>query len=140
MVKEAEANAEADKRERERVEVRNEGDSMIYSTEKSLKELGDKIPDAEKQKIEDAVAELKQALSGDNNDLIREKTEALKQASYKIAEELYKTQQGAAGGADMGGAGPDMNGGAAGPDSGAASGTTKGTADDVDYEVVDDDK
>ncbi|MDR2898018.1 MAG: molecular chaperone DnaK [Spirochaetaceae bacterium] len=136
MVKEAEANAEADRKERERVEVRNEADSMIYATEKSLKEMGDKVGAADKQQIEEAVAALKQALEGDNNDIIKEKTEALKQASYKIAEELYKNQAAA------GGAAPDMDGGAsAGPDmngSAADSGPRKGTADDVDYEVVDD--
>ena len=138
MVKEAEANAEADKKEREKVDARNEGDSMVYATEKSLKELGDKVNGADKQKIEDAVAALKQALSTDNVEDIKAKTEALKQASYKIAEEVYKQQaaqgagaQGASSaGADAQGAGPDMS------NSGAAS----GKADDVDYEVVDDDK
>ena len=139
MVKEAEANAEADKKEREKVDVRNEADSMVYATEKSLKDMGDKIDGADKQKIEDAIAALKQALTGDDVEAIKAKTEELKQASYKLAEEIYKQQgaQGAAGaGPDMGGAqgaGPDMgNGGNAGPD--------KGKADDVDYEVVDDDK
>ncbi len=138
MVKEAEANAEADKKEREKIDVRNDADSMVYATEKSLKELGDKVNGADKQKIEDAVAALKQALSTDNVEDIKAKTEALKQASYKIAEEVYKQQaaqgagaQGASSaGADAQGAGPDMS------NSGAAS----GKADDVDYEVVDDDK
>ena len=138
MVKEAEANAEADKKEREKVDVRNDADSMVYATEKSLKELGDKVNGADKQKIEDAVAALKQALSTDNVEDIKAKTEALKQASYKIAEEVYKQQaaqgagaQGASSaGADAQGTGPDMS------NSGAAS----GKADDVDYEVVDDDK
>ena len=140
MVKEAEANAEADKRERERVEARNEADSLIYATEKSMSELGDKISGADKQKIQDAIAALKQALESDNVDNIKAKTEELKQASYKIAEEVYKQQQAAGAGA-----GPDM-GGAAGAgmgDTGASSNagaSNKGSADDVDYEVVDDDK
>ncbi len=134
MVKEAEANAEADKREREKIEVRNEGDSLLYATEKTLKELGDKVSAADKQKIDDAAAALKQALQTDNLDDIKAKTEALKQASYKIAEEVYKQQQ-AAGAA----------GGAPGTDAGASSSTSsasqnKGKADDVDYEVVDDEK
>jgi molecular chaperone DnaK len=134
MVKEAEANAEADKKEREKIDVRNEADSMVYATEKSLKELGDKVSDADKQKIEDSVAALKQALTTDNVEDIKAKTEELKQASYKIAEEVYKQQQaaGAGTGPDMGGAGPDMGSTNAGP--------TSGKADDVDYEVVDDDK
>ena len=139
MVKEAEANAEADKREREKVEVRNEADSLVYATEKSMKELGDKVAGADKQKIDDAIAALKRALEGDNVEEIKAKTEELKQASYKIAEEVYKQQQaaGAGAGPDMGGAGPDM-GGAAGNAGG--TGPNKGTAEDVSYEVVDDDK
>ena len=137
MVKEAEANAEADKREREKVEVRNEADSLVYATEKSMNELGDKVTGADKQKIEDAIAALKRALEGDNVEEIKAKTEELKQASYKIAEEVYKQQQAAGAGA-----GPDM-GGATGADAGGATGGTgpnKGTAEDVSYEVVDDDK
>ena len=139
MVKEAEANAEADKREREKVEVRNEADSLVYATEKSMKELGDKVAGADKQKIDDAIAALKRALEGDNVGEIKAKTEELKQSSYKIAEEVYKQQQaaGAGAGPDMGGAGPDM-GGAAGNAGG--TGPNKGTAEDVSYEVVDDDK
>ncbi|MBR1638434.1 MAG: molecular chaperone DnaK [Treponema sp.] len=142
MVKDAEANAAADKAKREGVDARNEADSMIYATEKSLKELGDKVDGAEKQKIEDAIAALKQAMQGDNVEEIKSKTEALKQASYKIAEELYK-QQGAAG------AQPGADGAAgtgAGADAGAAegesksSGFDKGSADDVEYEVKDEDK
>ena len=139
MVKEAEANAEADKREREKVEVRNEADSLVYATEKSMNELGDKVAGADKQKIDDAVAALKRALEGDNVEEIKAKTEELKQASYKIAEEVYKQQQAAGAGA-----GPDM-GGATGADAGASgatggTGPNKGTAEDVSYEVVDDDK
>ena len=139
MVKEAEANAEADKREREKVEVRNEADSLVYATEKSMGELGDKVSGADKQKIDDAIAALKRALEGDNVEEIKAKTEELKQDSYKIAEEVYKQQQaaGAGAGPDMGGAGPDM-GGAAGNAGG--TGPNKGTAEDVSYEVVDDDK
>ena len=144
MVKDAEANAAADKAKREGVDARNEADSLIYATEKSIKDLGDKINGAEKEKVEGAIAALKQALQGDNVEEIKAKTEELKQSSYKIAEELYK-QQGAAG------AQPGANGGAAGGDAGAAgdagadagakgekkSGFDKGSADDVEYEVKD---
>ena len=141
MVKEAEANAEADKKEREKVDVKNEADSMIYATEKSLKDLGDKVDGAEKQKIEDAIAALRRALEGDNTEEIKAKTKELQEASYKIAEELYK-QQGAAGANPGAGAGPDMGGfnGGASNASSESKGPTKGTADDVDYEVVDDQK
>ena len=95
MVKDAEANAAADKEKREAVDAKNEADGLIYATEKSLKDLGDKVSDADKQKIEDAMAALKKALESENTQDIKAKTEELKQASYKIAEELYK-QQGAA--------------------------------------------
>ena len=137
MVKDAEANAAADKARRESVDAKNEADSLIYATEKSIKDLGDKVDGAEKQKVEDAVAALKQALQSDNVEDIKAKTEALKQASYKIAEEIYK-QQGAQAGAGAQGAGPDM-GGAAGADAGSSSNTgfNKGNADDVEYEVKD---
>jgi molecular chaperone DnaK len=126
MVKEAEANAAADKVERERIDARNEADSLVYSTEKTLKELGDKVSGGDKQKIEDAIASLKQALSGDDIGAIKGKTEELKQASYKIAEEVYKQQAASA----QGSAGSDNT----------SSDAKKGTADDVDYEVVDDNK
>ena len=144
MVKEAELHAEEDKKEREKAEIRNEADSMIYSTEKNIKDLGDKVNPEDKAKTEEAIAELRQALEGGDNQAIKDKTEALKQSSYKIAEEIYK-QQGASGdtaGQQTGpGAGPDMGGfnpnmGGAGPDMGGGENTK--SAEDADYEVVDD--
>ena len=139
MVKDAEAHADEDKKQREAVDVKNEADSLIYATEKTLKELGDKVDGAEKQKVEDAVAELKKAVEGGNTEEIKSKTEALKQASYKIAEEVYK-QQGASGAQGAAGANPGSDAGAnASGDAGAnKSGFDKGTADDVAYEVHDD--
>jgi len=145
MVKEAEIHAEEDKKEREKAEVRNEADSMIYSTEKNIKDLGDKVSAEDKSKTEEAIAELRRALEGDDTQSIKDKTETLKQVSYKIAEEIYK-QQGAAGGQQPGGQGPDMGGfGGFGPDAGMGAGTPGGGdnskgAEDADYEVVDDDK
>ena len=140
MVKDAEANAAADKARRESVDAKNEADSLIYATEKSVKDLGDKVDGAEKQKIDDAIAALKQALQSDNVEDIKAKTEALKQASYKIAEELYK-QQGAAGAAGAAGAqpGPDAGADANAGDAGSSSSSNfnKGNADDVEYEVKD---
>ncbi len=140
MVKDAEANAAADKAKREGVDARNEADSLIYATEKSIKDLGDKINGAEKEKVEAAIAALKQALQGDNVEEIKAKTEELKQSSYKIAEELYK-QQGAAGaqpGADgAAGAEAGAEGADAGADAEKKSGFDKGSADDVEYEVKD---
>ncbi|WP_461247646.1 molecular chaperone DnaK [Treponema sp. R6D11] len=137
MVKEAELHAEEDKKEREKAEVRNDADSMIYATEKNIKDLGDKVSAADKSKTEEAIADLKKALEGGDLQAIKDKTEALKQASYKIAEEIYK-QQGASGqgGAQGAGPGPDMGAGG-GFDPGAGGGNTK-SAEDADYEVVDD--
>jgi len=137
MVKEAEANAENDKKEREKIDARNEADSMVYATEKSLKELGDKVSAEDKSKIEAASEALKEALKGDDVEDIKAKTKALQEASYKIAEEVYKqqaAQQGAAAGA-----GNQTDAGASAADS-EKKGPDKGSADDVDYEVVDDDK
>ncbi len=138
MVKDAEAHADEDKKQREAIDVKNEADSLIYSTEKSLKDLGDKISGGDKQKVEDAVAELKKAIESGNTDDIKAKTESLKQASYKIAEEIYK-QQGAAGaaGAQPNGA-ADAGSNAGQQNDSSKGGFDKGTADDVDYEVHDD--
>jgi molecular chaperone DnaK len=147
MVKEAELHAEEDKKEREKAEVRNEADSMIYSTEKNIKDLADKVSAEDKSKTEEAIAALRQALESGDIQSIKDKTETLKEVSYKIAEELYK-QQGASGsasgqagpGPDMGGFNPgsgfeNMGGTASGMNTG--SDNTKG-AEDADYEVVDD--
>ncbi|MFA5514151.1 MAG: molecular chaperone DnaK [Sphaerochaetaceae bacterium] len=91
MVKDAEIHAEEDKKEREKIEVRNEADSMMYTTEKSLKEHGDKISESDRSAIEEALESLKQALSSDNLEEIKSKTETLQQAAYKLAEEMYKS-------------------------------------------------
>ncbi len=138
MVKEAEANAASDKEKREAVDAKNEADSLIYATEKGLKDLGDKVSTAEKQNIETAVAELKKAVESGNTADIKAKTESLKQASYKLAEEAYK-QQGAQTGAGAADAGAAGGGSDASSSSGEAkSGFDKGSAEDVDYEVHDD--
>ena len=142
MVKDAEANAAADKEKREAVDAKNEADSLIYATEKSIKDLGDKIDGAEKQKVEDAIAALKQALQSENVADIKAKTEELKNASYKIAEELYKQQgaQGAQPGAEAGPqADPNAAAGSAGESEEKKSGFNKDSADDVEYEVKDND-
>merc|ERR1712078_476776 len=93
MVKDAEANKEADKKKRESVDSRNQADSLIHSTEKNLKEHGSKITDEEKKAIEDASSQLKEALKGENTDDIKKKTETLVQASMKLGEAIYKSQQ-----------------------------------------------
>jgi len=95
MVKDAEANKEADKKKRESVDVRNQADTLIHSTEKNLKEHGTKVSDAEKKAIEDASSEVKEALKGEDVEDIKKKTEALVQASMKLGEAIYKSQQSA---------------------------------------------
>jgi len=134
MVKEAEAHAEEDRREREHIDARNEADSLIYTTEKSLKEVGDKIGASEKAAVENAIKDLKAAMEGKDTELIRQKTEALKQASYKLSEELYRQAS-----AQSGGAAGSAGGTAGGPSSGASDQQSQ-NADDVNYKVVDDDK
>ena len=93
MVKDAEANKEADKKKRESVDTRNQADTLIHSTEKNLKEHGAKVSDAEKKAIEDASTALKETLKGDNVEDIKKKTETLVQASMKLGEAIYKSQQ-----------------------------------------------
>ena len=95
MVKEAEANKESDKKKRESVDVRNQADTLIHSTDKNLKEHGSKISDADKKAIEDSSTALKESLKGDNTEEIKKKTEALVQASMKLGEAIYKSQQNA---------------------------------------------
>jgi len=93
MVKDAEANKDADKKKRESVDVRNQADTLIHSTEKNLKEHGSKVSDAEKKAIEDGSNTLKEALKGEDIEDIKKKTEALVQASMKLGEAIYKSQQ-----------------------------------------------
>jgi molecular chaperone DnaK len=93
MVQEAEQNAESDKKKRETVEAKNQGESLIHSTEKSLKEYGDKVGADEKAAIELALTELKSVLEGEDGDLIKEKTNALAEASMKLGEAMYKASQ-----------------------------------------------
>jgi len=93
MVKEAEANKEADKQKRETVDARNQADSIIFSTEKSLKEHGDKISDEEKKAIEVGISDLRNALKGTEIEEVKKKTQDLIQVSMKLGEAVYKSQQ-----------------------------------------------
>ena len=93
MVKEADANKEADKKKRESVDARNQADSLIFSTEKSLKDHGDKISVEEKKAIENGIADLKKSLEGSDIEDIKKKTQNLIQVSMKLGEAVYKSQQ-----------------------------------------------
>ena len=125
MVKDAEAHAEEDKKHKDEIEVRNQVDSLAYSTEQTLKDLGDKVPADQKKAAEDAVAEAKKALDGTDVDAIRAAGDKLQEVGHKLAEVVYSaTQEDAA----QGGAGAGAQGGSA------------NDVVDADYEVVDDDK
>jgi molecular chaperone DnaK len=132
MVKDAEAHAAEDRKERERAEARNEADNLIYTTEKSLRDYGSKVSDADRQNIETAIAELRKVMDSQNTAEIKSKSEALKQAAYRLAEEVYRGS-GAKAGASHGGGGSEAGGG---QQSSQGSGET---VEDADYEVVDDD-
>ena len=93
MVKDAEANKDEDKKKRESVDARNQADTLIHSTEKNLKEHGAKVSDADKKAIEDASSTLKEAIKGIDIEDIKKKTETLVQASMKLGEAIYKSQE-----------------------------------------------
>jgi len=99
MVKDAESHAEEDKKRRETVEIKNQAEALLHSTNKTLEDLGDKISDTDKSTIEDASAELKTALEGDDAEDVKQKLDALAQASMKLGEAMYQAAQaeGAAG-------------------------------------------
>ena len=139
-VKEAEQYAEEDKKRKEEVEIRNRAESLIYETEKSLKELEGKISDDEKTQITDAKDQLQAVLNNGTVDQIKEKTEALTEKFHIISTKLYEQAQAAqqAGAAGMGGAGADAAG-AAGAESGSQAGPADDNVVDADYTVVDDD-
>ena len=103
MVKDAEAHAEEDKKRKAQVEAKNHAEALVHSTEKTLAEHGSKVSEAERRAIENAMADLKEALKGDDADAINTKTNALAQASMKLGEAMYKqAAEQPAGGADTG--------------------------------------
>ena len=93
MVKDAEANKESDKKKRETVDARNQADTIIHATEKNLKEHGSKINESEKKAIETAISDLRNALKGTDTEEVKKKTQTLIQASMKLGEAVYKSQQ-----------------------------------------------
>ncbi len=104
IIKEAEQYAEEDRKKKELAEARNQADSLIYSVEKSLRELGDKVSPELKKEVEDKIAALRKAMEGEDIEAIRRASDELTQASYKLAEMLYKEKAQASGGAGAGGA------------------------------------
>lgn len=127
LVKDAEMHAEEDKKNRELVDARNTADSMVYTTEKSLKEAGDDLDEASKNEINQAIEKLKKAMEGDDVEEIKKLTEELTQASHKLAESMYakasQEQQAAAGGS-------------AGAESAASDSEKEDDVVDADFEEV----
>ena len=130
MVKDAEEHAGEDKKRRELVEARNQAESLIHTSEKSLKEFGDKVGEDERKAIEDDIAALGQTLEAEDTEAIREKTNALAQSSMKLGEAMYKAEAEASqeGAADAGAG-----------DAGAGGEAADDTVVDADFEEVDDD-
>jgi molecular chaperone DnaK len=126
MIKDAEAHAEEDKKRKAAVEAKNHAEALLHSTEKALSEHGEKVGETERRAIENAIADLKEALKGDDATAIAAKTNALAQASMKLGEAMYAQtqQQGDAGGGSEGGTG----------------GAAKEDVVDAEFTEVDDDK
>ncbi len=129
MVKDAESHAEEDRKFRELVESRNKADALVHSSEKALKDLGEKVSPADRANIESAISDLKRALSGDDKDVIETKANALSQAAATIAQQAYAQQSGA-GGAES----------AAGAEGGSSGGSAKDDVLDAEFEEVNDKK
>jgi molecular chaperone DnaK len=132
MVKEAEAHAEEDRKRREAVELRNEADNLVFRTEKLISENADKITDDVKQPVEEAIAEVKSALEGDDDDKVKAAVEKLNATSAKLGQAMYAAAQAA----------QQAPSEAGGPSDHAESNGESGTSDDdvVDAEIVDDDQ
>ena len=128
MIKDAEAHAEEDKKRKAEVEAKNHAEAMVHATEKALTEHGSKVGEGERRAIENAIADLKEALKGDDAAAITAKTNALSQASMKLGEAMYKQAQDGQGG--PGGAAPG----------GEGSGGKKEDVVDAEFTEVDDDK
>jgi molecular chaperone DnaK len=136
MVKDAEAHAAEDKKRRELVEAKNQADALVHTTERTLQEAGDKVPESERAPVQSAIQALKDVLGSDDVEQIKSKTEALAQVAMKLGEAMYKTQQ--TGGGESGPGGPQ---GGAGPGGGgAAGGPGSEKVVDADFEEVDDQK
>ncbi len=123
MVKDAESHAEEDKKRKDEIEVRNQVDSLAYSTEQTVKDLGEKVPEDQKKAVEEAVAEAKTALDGSDIEAIKKAGEKLTEVGQKLAEIVYADAQAQTAG-----------------NNGAASNPSEPDVVDADYEVVDDDK
>jgi len=136
MVREADQHAEEDRQHREEIEARNRADSLVYATEKGLKDYGEKVGSEERTKIEASLNALKEALKGQDADRIRTLTQELEQASYRMAEAMYAGagQAGAGAGGVDAEHGQDESGSGSGPAADGDDGRRKGGDDVVDAE------
>ncbi|TVR54921.1 MAG: molecular chaperone DnaK [Spirochaetaceae bacterium] len=143
MVRDAEQHADEDKKIRETAEAKNEAENLVYATEKSMTDYGDKVSEEDRAKITAAIAAVRESLEADDTEALKAKTEELKQASYRLAEEVYKQTAQQAGGDEQAGdggaeAGSEDEG--SGGETGSAGAKQDGGFEDVDYEVVDEDE
>ncbi|MBQ6453331.1 MAG: Hsp70 family protein, partial [Coriobacteriales bacterium] len=125
MVKDAEAHAEEDRQRKEEAEVRNNADSLMYATQQTLDDLGDKVPAETRGGVEAAIVDVKSALAGTSIEAIKDATNKLQTASYKLAEIVYQSEQAGAAAGDPGAGAP-------------AGGYGNDDVVEADYEVVDD--
>jgi molecular chaperone DnaK len=125
MVKDAEAHAEEDKKRKAAVEAKNHGEALVHASEKALAEHGSKVGEAERTAIENALADMKEALKGDDSAAIQAKANTLAQASMKLGEAMYKQQAGGEGGSD---------------EPGGSAGSKQDDVVDAEFTEVDDDK
>lgn len=125
MVKDAESHADEDRSKKKAVETKNQAENLVYSTRKSLKEIGDKVDGATRKTIEDAASDLEEAIKGDDVAAIEAKTTALQEAAYKLSEAAYQAAQGQ----------PGADGGPTGD--GAAGATEDEVVEDAEFEVID---
>jgi molecular chaperone DnaK len=140
MVRDAESHAEDDRKKRDLVEARNQADTVVYMTEKTLKEHGEKVDAATKTTIEAAMGRAKTAMEGSDADEIKRATEELQQASHKLAEAMYQQASGAGAGPGAGASGFHEGAAGAGPGGAGPSGKPDEDVVDADFEEVKDDK
>ncbi len=138
LVREAERAAAEDKKRREEVELKNSADSLVYVTEKTLREMGDKVPAETRSKVEAELEELKKAIADDDMESVKRFMDQVREASYKMSEEIYKAAQEASGGQGEGDYGSDSG------DATGAGGFDSANSDDddvidADFRTVDGD-
>ena len=128
MVRDAEAHADEDRKKKEAVEAKNHAENLVYSTRKSLKDLGDKVDGATRDAIEQSAKDLEEALKGDDVELIRRRMEELQEAAYKLSEAAYQQTS------------TQSDGGAGGAHHGGGEGPEDEVVQEAEYEVIDEEK